>query len=88
MYLVTQLFLYRLVFPNRTFYFVADSPSDAKEWIDHFQWKIVSFNPFLFLFVFDFKFKFCRILLNSLHILNYINPLLKGLLMNKLFNVF
>ena len=46
------ILIFRLVFPNRTFYFVAESPSDAKEWIDHFKWKIVSLNiSFLCIFV-------------------------------------
>jgi len=35
--------IFRLTFPNRIYYFFSSSPSEAKEWIDFFQWKIVSF---------------------------------------------
>eukprot|EP00111_Clytia_hemisphaerica_P007607 TCONS_00022117-protein len=31
---------FKLRFPQRTFYLVAESPSDTKEWIDHFKWKM------------------------------------------------
>lgn len=37
---------FRLVFPHRTFYFVAKSPLEAKEWIDHFQWKIDHYRKY------------------------------------------
>ena len=33
----------RLVLPNRTFYFVANSVEEADEWKNLLHWKIVSF---------------------------------------------
>jgi len=35
---------FRLVFPQRTFYFVAKTPKEAKDWIDYLQWKINYYN--------------------------------------------
>ncbi|XP_065679204.1 dual adapter for phosphotyrosine and 3-phosphotyrosine and 3-phosphoinositide isoform X2 [Hydra vulgaris] len=35
---------FRLVFPNRTYYFVGKSPAQVKEWVELFQWKISYFQ--------------------------------------------
>ena len=40
---------FRLAMPTRMFYFVANSPAEAKSWIEILQWKIVSlylYSPF------------------------------------------
>lgn len=35
---------FRLRFPTRTYYLVAETPADVKSWIDFFQWKIDYYN--------------------------------------------
>lgn len=44
-----SFYSFRLSVPNRIFYFVASTPSEAKAWIELLQWKIVSYCCFMVL---------------------------------------
>lgn len=49
-----RIFHFRLVLPERTFYFLASSYDEQRSWIDILQWKIVCSCWIVFLFYLDF----------------------------------